>query len=83
MTVLVDTNVILDILLKREPYAGEAKAIMTKCADRETKRSGVTERAGNYVRYKMACSFFVHFLQMGREYGFHSFRHKESVYEQL
>lgn len=35
MTILVDTNVILDILLKREPYVNEAQIIMTKCADRE------------------------------------------------
>ncbi len=35
MTILVDTNVILDILLKREPYVNEARVIMTKCADRE------------------------------------------------
>lgn len=35
MTILVDTNVILDILLKREPYAAAARIIMTKCADRE------------------------------------------------
>lgn len=35
MTILVDTNVILDILLKREPYVNEARIIMTKCADRE------------------------------------------------
>lgn len=35
MIVLIDTNVILDVLLKREPYVSEAKFIMTKCADRE------------------------------------------------
>ncbi|MCM1561261.1 MAG: PIN domain-containing protein [Butyrivibrio sp.] len=35
MTILVDTNVILDILLKREPYTGTAQIIMTKCAERE------------------------------------------------
>ena len=35
MTILVDTNVILDILLKREPYAAASQIIMTKCADRE------------------------------------------------
>jgi len=35
MTILVDTNVILDILLKREPYVDASRIIMTKCADRE------------------------------------------------
>ncbi|MCM1048540.1 MAG: PIN domain-containing protein [Clostridiales bacterium] len=35
MTILVDTNVILDILLKREPHINAAKTIMTKCANRE------------------------------------------------
>ena len=35
MTILVDTNIILDIFLQREPYAGEAREIMTKCAERE------------------------------------------------
>lgn len=35
MTILVDTNVILDILLKREPYADAARMIFTKCAERE------------------------------------------------
>lgn len=35
MIILVDTNVILDILLRREPYVNEARIIMTKCANRE------------------------------------------------
>ena len=35
MTILVDTNVILDILLEREPFVNESRIIMTKCADRE------------------------------------------------
>lgn len=37
MVILVDTNVILDALLKREPYVNEAQIIITKCADREVK----------------------------------------------
>ena len=35
MTILVDTNVILDLLLKREPYSIAAQTIITKCAERE------------------------------------------------
>lgn len=35
MKILVDTNVILDVLLKREPHIKAAQIIMTKCADRE------------------------------------------------
>lgn len=35
MVILVDTNIILDIFMNREPYADEARFIMTKCADRE------------------------------------------------
>ena len=35
MVILVDTNIVLDILLNREPYAEEARIIMEKCADRE------------------------------------------------
>lgn len=35
MIVLVDTNIVLDVLMKREPYATEAQMIMTKCANRE------------------------------------------------
>ncbi len=35
MTILVDTNIILDVLMERKPYAESAKIIMTKCADRE------------------------------------------------
>lgn len=35
MTILVDTNIILDIFMDREPYAKEARMIMAKCADRE------------------------------------------------
>ncbi len=35
MTILVDTNVILDLLLKREPYSIVAQTIITKCAERE------------------------------------------------
>ena len=35
MNILVDANIILDVLLKREPHNKAAQAIMTKCADRE------------------------------------------------
>lgn len=35
MVILVDTNVILDVLLKREPYVKEAQSIITKCANQE------------------------------------------------
>ena len=35
MRILVDTNVILDVLLKREPHIKAAQIIMTKCASRE------------------------------------------------
>ncbi|MDE6600958.1 MAG: PIN domain-containing protein [Lachnospiraceae bacterium] len=35
MKILVDTNIILDVLLKREPHTKAAQIIMTKCADRE------------------------------------------------
>lgn len=33
MVILVDTNVVLDVLLKREPYDKAAQTIMTKCAN--------------------------------------------------
>lgn len=35
MTILVDTNIILDLFLQREPYDAEAGVIITKCAERE------------------------------------------------
>lgn len=35
MKISVDTNIILDVLLKREPHIKAAQIIMTKCADRE------------------------------------------------
>lgn len=35
MKILVDTNIILDVLLKREPHNKAAQVIMTKCAERE------------------------------------------------
>lgn len=35
MIILVDTNVIVDLLLKREPYLDAAQTILTKCAQRE------------------------------------------------
>lgn len=35
MVVLVDTNIILDVFMNREPYAEEARIIMNKCANRE------------------------------------------------
>ncbi|MBR4984336.1 MAG: PIN domain-containing protein [Proteobacteria bacterium] len=34
-TVLIDTNVILDFLLHREPFYNDANAIMTLCARRD------------------------------------------------
>lgn len=35
MVVLVDTNVIVDVLMKREPYTKDAQEILTKCATGE------------------------------------------------
>ena len=35
MVILIDTNVILDIFLKREPYKTNSELILTKCADRQ------------------------------------------------
>lgn len=35
MVILVDTNIVLDVFMDREPYAREARMILTKCADRE------------------------------------------------
>lgn len=35
MVILVDTNIILDVLLKREPYSTYAEIILTKCAHRQ------------------------------------------------
>ena len=35
MVVLVDTNVILDLLMKREPFAYDAREILVKCAEGE------------------------------------------------
>ena len=32
MVILVDTNIVLDVFMDREPYAGEARMIMSKCA---------------------------------------------------
>ena len=37
MVVLVDTNVILDVLMKREPFAKDAREILIKCAMGEIK----------------------------------------------
>lgn len=35
MVILVDTNVVLDVLLKRKPYMTDSQDIMEKCANRE------------------------------------------------
>lgn len=35
MVILVDTNIILDVFMDREPYADDARMIMSKCAERE------------------------------------------------
>ena len=35
MVILVDTNIIIDALANREPYADDAKRIMERCAARE------------------------------------------------
>lgn len=35
MVILVDTNIILDLFMNREPYVEDARIIMTKCAERE------------------------------------------------
>lgn len=34
MVILVDTNIVLDVFLKREPYRTNAEAILLKCANR-------------------------------------------------
>lgn len=35
MVILVDTNIIIDALANREPYADDAKRIMEKCAAKD------------------------------------------------
>ncbi len=35
MVILVDTNILVDVLMKREPYRKNAEEILTKCASRE------------------------------------------------
>ena len=35
MVILVDTNVILDVLLKRETYMLKSQIVIEKCANRE------------------------------------------------
>lgn len=35
MVILVDTNILVDVIADREPYAGDARRIMEKCAMRE------------------------------------------------
>lgn len=35
MIILVDTNILIDVLANREPYADYAKSILEKCAARE------------------------------------------------
>lgn len=35
MVVLIDTNVVIDFLLKREPYSEPAAVILQKCAEKE------------------------------------------------
>lgn len=35
MVILVDTNIIIDVLANREPYAEDAKKILEKCATKE------------------------------------------------
>lgn len=37
MVVLIDTNVIIDFLIKRQPYEKEASEIIRKCAEKELK----------------------------------------------
>ena len=37
MVILVDTNIIIDVLANREPYAEDAKKILEKCATKEVK----------------------------------------------
>lgn len=37
MVVLIDTNVIIDFLIKREPYEKAASEIIRKCAEKEMK----------------------------------------------
>lgn len=35
MVILVDTNIVSDVFLKREPYNTNAEIILTKCAHRQ------------------------------------------------
>ena len=35
MVILVDANIVLDVLLKREPYRTNAEVILSKCAGRQ------------------------------------------------
>ena len=44
MVILVDTNVILDFLVKREPYFESAKKVMQLCAEEKVKADYVVAR---------------------------------------
>ncbi len=35
MRLMIDTNIILDVLLEREPFYGQSRAVLKKCEDRE------------------------------------------------
>ena len=60
MVILVDTNIIIDALANREPYADDAKRIMEKCAAREITGILAAHSIPNlfYILLKNLCEIF-------------------------
>lgn len=58
MVVLIDTNVIIDFLLKREPFREPAAIILQKCAEKEL---------DGYLAFHFIPTYLVHSAEYSRE----------------
>lgn len=62
MVILVDTNIIIDALANREPYADDAKRIMEKCAARKS------QEYLRHIAYQTCFIFLENFSQEERRF---------------
>lgn len=65
MVILVDTNIIIDVLMKREPYMQEAQEILVKCAFESLADYIVTGKPSDFVKSRVKVIQPVDLIKIG------------------
>ena len=64
MVVLIDTNIIIDFLLTREPFYHAAAEVITRCASRELTGYIITRNTHDYINSEIPAILPEDFLKI-------------------